>query len=55
MRIIILMIWSFFISLLLGYVLTSMAGEGFSWFPVIAMTVIFTLVGAFVGETLIED
>ncbi|GEM01587.1 MAG: DUF2929 family protein [Bacillota bacterium] len=55
MRVIILMVWSFFISVLLGYVLSSMAGSSFEWWPVLILTAVFTLIGFFIGEKYIED
>ncbi|SEO50506.1 Protein of unknown function [Amphibacillus marinus] len=55
MRFIIIIIWSFALSLVLSYVLTSMAGYSFSFLPVIGLTLLFSFVGIFVGEKLIDD
>lgn len=42
--------WSFVISSLLGYVLTNMAGEPFTLTPILALTVIFSLIVTIVGD-----
>ncbi len=54
MRFIITALWSFAISLVLGYVLTSMGGYEFEIIPVLGMTIVFSLVGFLVGEKLID-
>ncbi|GGM24991.1 hypothetical protein GCM10011351_08350 [Paraliobacillus quinghaiensis] len=45
--------WSFLISTLLGYVLTSMTGDPFSFAPVLVMTVAFSIIVAIVGDGII--
>ncbi|WP_083512048.1 DUF2929 family protein [Amphibacillus sediminis] len=55
MRFLITIIWSFAISLVLGYVLTSMGGYEFQILPIIGMTIIFSFVGLLVGEKFIDE
>lgn len=55
MRFIITILWSFAISLVLGYVLTSMGGYEFEIWPVILMGSIFSLIALFVGEGYIKE
>ncbi|WP_440894901.1 DUF2929 family protein [Amphibacillus sp. Q70] len=55
MRFIITILWSFAISLVLGYVLTSMGGYEFKIWPVILMGSIFSLIALFVGEGYIKE
>ncbi|CQR46993.1 hypothetical protein BN1058_01282 [Paraliobacillus sp. PM-2] len=53
MRYLGILIWSFAISATIGYVLLSMAGEAFKLTPVLASTVIFTVIVTIVGDGII--
>ncbi|GAA5416650.1 hypothetical protein Pryu01_01688 [Paraliobacillus ryukyuensis] len=53
MRYLGVIIWSFAISCVLGYVLLSMAGKSFSLTPVLVLTVTLSIVVAIVGDGII--
>ena len=55
MRYIITIVWAAAISLVLTYVLSSMAGDSFVFAPVIVLTVLFSIAIFFIGDGVLKE
>lgn len=55
LRFIIMLIWSFIISTVVSYVLTSMAGEPFILNHTLVLTVFFFIAATFIGEFVLKE